>query len=50
MSAVITPTKDAVPVKLAVVVPLYALLTPEMPVIVKGFAVISADKLGWVNE
>ena len=48
-SAATTPTKVAVPLKVAVVVASYGLLLPDTPEIVRFLAVISAVKEGWVN-
>ena len=43
------PLKVAVPVAVAVVVPIVSLLSPVRPVIVIDFLVMSAVRLGWVK-
>ena len=48
-SPVSTPTKVAVPLAVAAVVPSYTLLSPVSPVMVNSFAVISPESVGCVK-
>ena len=48
-SAPRTPVKVENPEALAAVVPLYTLFSPEIPVMVNAFGVISADRVGCVK-